>query len=170
MYKSQFSWPWACSSWRAQECRWDPGQTSSRSQRFERARSFPSWRLNTKRKTYRRNVENSFSLAAVSWHHRHYLTYSKLSSSWKHTHTWLPVENVKPEDGSDDESNDGGDPVHQEHGGHAQQGAEQGQPGVVPLEGRPPAGRLGDARVEHGEVDQGIGGHEKIGEQGWDNV
>ena len=34
------------------------------------------------------------------------------------------------------------------------------------LEGRPPSGRLCDRSVEDWEVDEGVGGHEEVGQEG----
>ena len=59
---------------------------------------------------------------------------------------------------------DGGSPVHEEHDDHAEQGGRHREPGAVVAEGRSPVRGLGDARVEHREVDHGEGGHEEVGQ------
>ena len=41
---------------------------------------------------------------------------------------------------------------------------------VVIFKARPPAGRAGDGGVEDGEVDEGVGSHEEVGEEGGDDI
>ena len=82
----------------------------------------------------------------------------------------FPVGDVEVQDADDGEGDEGRDPVHEEHDPHAKEGAEEGSPHVVVLEGRPPPRRLGDGGVKHGEVDQGVGRHEEVGQEGGDDV
>ena len=48
-------------------------------------------------------------------------------------HTWLSVVDVEVEDADDSEGDEGGDPIHQEHHGHAKEGAQQRHPHAVVL-------------------------------------
>ena len=38
------------------------------------------------------------------------------------------------------------------------------------MEARPPPRRLGDAGVEHREVDQSVGSHEEVRQESWHNI
>ena len=60
--------------------------------------------------------------------------------------------------------------VHEEHDGNAENSSHQREPLVVVLEGGSPAGALGHAGVEHGEVDQSVRRHEEVGLKARHNV
>jgi len=52
--------------------------------------------------------------------------------------------------------------VHQDHDDNAEKGADEGDPLVIVLERGPPSWRVGDAGVEDGEVDDGVGANEEV--------
>ena len=76
---------------------------------------------------------------------------------------WVPPEDVDSEHAEEADGDEGVDPVHGEHERDAHERREQRHPLVVPREGRPPRGRFGDARVEDGEVHEGVGREEEVG-------
>ena len=60
--------------------------------------------------------------------------------------------------------------VHEKHDSNAEDGAHQGHPLVVILEGWPPSWAVGDVSMEHGEVDQTIGNHKEITERDGNSI
>ena len=77
---------------------------------------------------------------------------------------------TKVKETNDQEGQDGRGVVHQKHDGYAEDAAEEGEPVVEVFKGRTPSWRLGDTRVERGEINQSVGGNEEIGEKSGDDV
>ena len=72
-------------------------------------------------------------------------------------------EEVEEDDG--DEGSQGHPDVHEEHDDDAEDGPEERHPLVVVLEAGPPPRGVERRRVKHRKVDQGVGRHEKVGQQ-----
>ena len=78
-------------------------------------------------------------------------------------HTGIAVPDDKVTKGDDGDGDEGDVPTDEEHCGDAEQCDKEAEPHVVILEGGPPADGLYQAHVKSGQVHQGEGGEEEIG-------
>ena len=79
----------------------------------------------------------------------------------------LVLLNCNAEQCYDDVGGQCGLPIHHKHDNHAKDGAGKRGPHAVVFVLRPPARRLGEADVDHAQVDEAVSGHEEVWEEAW---